>query len=229
MLPGSFAPLGDLYGYIPLERSYLVSVGNAGPHERDDRLRVVDLDYRLKSADQLSVTPLGGRADAFIVHRILPRAFVVRESAGDILAVDLPWGSVSRVAEGLARPSMLAPLGADVAVADRTDGGRLIRYDGGGARVAELSFTSEVAALAQPTGETLIAVALDGSGALLGARDAAARRLPPGKLCTPACGGRWGDRFRRAARNILVRCGRRPGPNGVGPGRTCSGWIVRAG
>src|SRR5690606_8908437 len=75
---------------IPLERSYLVSLG--GDDAESERLRVVDLDHRLKSADQLSVTPLGGRAESFIVHPVLPRAFVARPTVGDVLAVDLPWG-----------------------------------------------------------------------------------------------------------------------------------------
>lgn len=175
---------------IPLERSYLVSVGNAGHHDTEDRLRVVDLDYRLKSADQISVTPLGGRVRDFFVHPLLPRAFALREESGDILAVDLPWGGRSRFADGLQRPSMMAPLGADIVVADHADHdavgeGRLVRLDATGARRAIHSLSSAVVALVRPNADTVMASGEDGAGLLLGARDAPVRRLPARSLIPP--------------------------------------------
>lgn len=172
---------------IPLERSYLVSVGGDDPER--DRLRVVDLDHRLKSADQLSVTPLGGRAESFIVHPVLPRAFIARPDAGDVLAVDLPWGGVSRFAQGLAQPTMIAPLGGHLAVADSDGGGRVITFDAAGTQVAAYSLASDIIALVRPNNDSIVAAAKDGSAVVIATGDATPRRLAPGSLNGPVAAG----------------------------------------
>lgn len=167
---------------IPLERSYLVSVGSADGSGNHDTLRVIDLDHRLKSADQISVTPLGGHTDDFMVHPALPRAFIAQQATGDILAVDLPWGRASRFAHGLTRPTMIAPLGNHVVVADHGGGGRLIRFDAAGAQLATISIASGIAALARPNNDTIAAAAKDGSAIVIASGDTAPRRLAAGSL-----------------------------------------------
>lgn len=166
---------------IPLERSYLVSLGGDGA-ESDDRLRVVDLDHRLKSADQISVAPLGGRAGSFIVHPVLPRAFVTRPATGDVLAVDLPWGKASRFAQGLTHPVLIAPFGDHIVVADGADGGRLVEFDATGAQLGTVALTSGIATLVASNKDTVVAAANDGSAVVIAAGDAAPRRLPAGSL-----------------------------------------------
>lgn len=167
---------------IPLERSYLVSVGSADGSGNHDTLRVIDLDHRLKSADQISVTPLGGHTDDFMVHPALPRAFIAQQATGDILAVDLPWGRASRFAHGLTRPTMIAPLGNHIVVADHGGGGRLIRFDAAGAQLATISIASGIAALARPNNDTVAAAAKDGSAIVIASGDTAPRRLAAGSL-----------------------------------------------
>lgn len=167
---------------IPLERSYLVSVGSADGSGNHDTLRVIDLDHRLKSADQISVTPLGGHTDDFMVHPALPRAFIAQQATGDILAVDLPWGRASRFAHGLTRPTMIAPLGNHIVVADHGGGGRLIRFDAAGAQLATISIASGIAALARPNNDTIAAAAKDGSAIVIASGDTAPRRLAAGSL-----------------------------------------------
>lgn len=172
---------------IPLERSYLVSLGSNDPE--NDHLSVVDLDHRLKSADQLSVTPLGGRAESFIVHPVLPRAFIARPNAGDVLAVDLPWGGISGFAQGLTQPTMIAPLGSHLAVADHVGDGRLITFDATGERLATYSLASEITALVQPSNDSVAATTKDGSAMVITGDDLAPRRLTPGSLNAPVAAG----------------------------------------
>ena len=171
---------------IALERSFLVAVGTSAARDagvgEEDRLRVLDLDHRLKSANQISVTPLGAPAVALLVHPTSPRAFALRAGTSDIVAVDLPWGGVRRFADGLDRPHLLTALGADLMVADRRDGGRLLRFDPSGARLAEIVLGSEVRTLAKPADDALLAAAADGSGLLLGARDTAPGRFAAGSF-----------------------------------------------
>lgn len=174
---------------IPLERSYLISIGSADLSGNHDTLRVVDLDHRLKSADQISVTPLGGHADDFIVHPILPRAFIAQQTTGNILTVNLPWGRASRFAQGLTQPSMIAPLGNRIVVADHDGGGRLIKFDASGAQLATISIASGISALVRPNNDTVAAAAKDGSAVVIAAGDTAPRRLAARSLNGPVAAG----------------------------------------
>ncbi len=169
---------------IALERSFLIAVGAdaTATSGTEDRLRVLDLDHRLKSANQLSVTPLGGSILALLVHPTSPRAFVLRAGANDIVAVDLPWGGLRPVAEGFDRPHLLATLGADLVVADRREGGRLQQLDPAGRVRAQAVMGSPLRTLAKPADDTLLAVAADGSALLLGAAEKAAKRFAPGSF-----------------------------------------------
>lgn len=161
---------------IALERSFLVALGTSGRADDEDRLRVLDLDHRLKSANQLSVTSLGATVASFLVHPATPRAFAVRSGANDIVAVDLPWGGLHRFAGGFDRPHLLAAMGADLLVADQAGGGRVLRFDPSGARLGEVAMGAEVVSLSKPSDNTVLATAANGSGVLWTAREAAAPR-----------------------------------------------------
>ena len=117
---------------MAMERSYLVAVGHGSGDGREDQLRVVDFGHQLASANQVSVTPLGGRAAALLVHPGSTRAFVALPGNGEIVAVDLPWGGAERFATGLKTPRSLAPLASDLLVAE--EAGTVVRFDAQGIR-----------------------------------------------------------------------------------------------
>lgn len=169
---------------IALERSFLVAVGADAvtASGAEDRLRVLDLDHRLKSANQLSVTPLGGPILALLVHPTSPRAFVLRAGADDVVAVDLPWGGLQSIGAGFDRPHLLAALGDNLVVADRRDGGRLLEVDLAGVVRAQTATGSQVRTLTKPADDTLLAVLTDGSALLREPGQSVTKRFAPGSF-----------------------------------------------
>ncbi|ODT15795.1 MAG: hypothetical protein ABS35_30395 [Kaistia sp. SCN 65-12] len=192
---------------IALERSFLVAVGAdaVAASSAEDRLRVLDLDHRLKSANQLSVTPLGGPILALLVHPTSPRAFVLRAGADDVVAVDLPWGGLQPVAAGFDRPHLLSTLGGNLVVADRRDGGRLVEVDPAGMVRAQTATGSQVRTLAKPAGDTLLGVLADGSAVLLGPGEKTTKRFAPGSFPGSVAAGGGLIVAAMADRGLMVR------------------------
>jgi len=192
---------------IALERSFLVAVGAdaVAASSAEDRLRILDLDHRLKSANQLSVTPLGGPILALLVHPTSPRAFVLRAGADDVVAVDLPWGGLQLVAAGFDRPHLLSTLGGNLVVADRRDGGRLVEVDPAGIVRAQTATGSQVRTLAKPADDTLLGVLADGSALLLGPGEKATKRFAPGSFPGSVAAGGGLIVAAMADRGLMVR------------------------
>jgi hypothetical protein len=173
---------------IPLQRSFLITIGGEQDGS-EDRLRVVDLSHNLRSANQVSVTPLGGKIAGLLVHPASPRAFATLPHTGEVIAVGLPWGDVARLAKGLDNPTALLPLGNDVLVLNGTEVPRLTRLDMRGTRLADIPTGPGPIVLQSPTAETALAVAADGSALLLRVGDGAVHRLSPGSVAAPVAAG----------------------------------------
>ena len=159
---------------IPLARSYLIAVGDGNGRGREDHLRVVDLTHRLNTANQISVTPLGGRAAALLVHPGKPRAFLSRPEVGDVVAVDLPWGGAAPFAAGLDRPGALAALGGGLVVAEDAATGRIVRLDADGRRLATVEVGAAPVRLLG-AGSGVLAAGADGTAVLLAETGAVVR------------------------------------------------------
>lgn len=160
---------------IPLARSYLLAVGNADGRSPQDHLRVVDLTHRLNAADQISVTPLGGRTAGLLVHPGKPRAFIARPDAGDVAAVDLPWGRFAVFAAGLDRPAAIAALGSGLVVAEGGARAGVVHLDADGRVIARAAVGAAPVDLIPAGPDRVLALAADGTGLLLSAGGAPVR------------------------------------------------------
>ena len=143
-------------GDLAFDGASLVSIGSDPAAGGEDRLRVVDLTRRLRAADQVSVTPLGGPTRGLMVHPQSPRAFVTRPASGDILAIELPQGGVSLFATGLDRPVALAPFRDGLAAIGGSGRGWLKTFDSGGQPIASMDLEGKAAGLhVSPSGAIL--------------------------------------------------------------------------
>ena len=172
---------------IPLERSFVLALGR--DRDGSERLSVIDPRHNLKSANLLSVTPLGEPVSSLLLHEAAASALVSRPRTGDVLAVRLPWGGARPFTGDLDRPTALVPLGDDILVLDRPDAPRLVQLAASGVRRRVHEIGPGPAALRAAGRGRAVATASDGSALLLEAGREPAR-LPAGTLAgTVAAGG----------------------------------------
>lgn len=160
---------------VALERSFVLSLGGA-TEDGPERLAVIDPAHRLKGANVVSVTPLGGRAGALLIPPGSASALMSRPEAGDVVSVRLPWGGATTWASGLDRPGALAALGQDILVVEAADPPRVVRLDATGARRAAHEVGPGPARLLPAGPKHAVVLAADGSALLLPA-EGEARRL----------------------------------------------------
>jgi hypothetical protein len=153
---------------LPMDRAYLVAIAASTDGSAQDRVAVVDLHHHLKSANQISLTPLEARIREHLVHPSRPSLLATRPRFGDIVAVGLPWGGFTVWASGLRDPGALAPLGANIVVVEEHPDGRLVVLDPQGATVGATGGLGPMPRRLLPSGrDTVVALSADGSAIVL--------------------------------------------------------------